>query len=522
MTEAVNERVDAVIVGAGAAGSLMAAKLAAAGKTVVVLEAGPDRRLADLVSAQTWARRLKWAGAPVVETGAHPIGHVFNAGWGVGGSMLHHYGVWPRLHAEDFDMQSRHDRGLDWPVGYDDLRSYYDRIQEEVGLSGDAEAEIWRPAGAPYPMPPVPLFAQGEVIARGFGALGMKTAPLPLAVNSVDYKGRAACIWDGWCDAGCPIGALANPLVVYLPQAQAHGAVVKAQAAVTRVLTSPDGGRAIGVEYADAAGMRHTQLADMVVLAAFTVENARLLLASANDRHAGGLANSSGLVGRYVMTHPAVSIYGLFDDETMPYLGATGGQLINQDGYPKTQPGKPFGSYQWLIAQALKPNDLLGFGTGRPDITGPALDGFMRRAAHHIATMTGVGEDMPAAENRVALSDRKDQFGIPLAMVHHETHPDSLALWAHMVEEGKRIFQAAGAREIWNGPQAPMHLMGGTIMGRDAKISVTNSFGQCHDIPNLVIAGPGLFPTSGAVNPTFTLHALTLRAAEHLIADWPA
>ena len=522
MTEAAIERVDAVIVGAGAAGSLMAAKLAQAGKTVMVLEAGPARTLDHLVSAQTWARRLKWSGPPVIESGANPIGHVFNAGFGVGGSMLHHYGVWPRLHGEDFALQSRYDRGLDWPIDYDDLRPYYDRVQDEVGLSGDAEAEIWRPAGAPYPMPPVPLLAQGEVLAKGFDALGMHTAPLPLAVNSVEYKGRAACIWDGWCDAGCPIGALANPLVVYLPQAKTAGAVVKANAAVTRVLTNPAGDRAVGVEYRDANGTRHVQHADLVVLAAFTVENARLLLASATARHANGLANSSGLVGHYVMTHPAVAIYGLFDDETTPYLGATGGQLINQDGYDKTRADKPFGSYQWMIAQALKPNDLLGFGTGRPDIFGPALNDFMRRAAHHVATMTGVGEDFPMVENRIALSDRKDAFGMPLAAVHHDSSPQSLAIVRHMIAEGTRIFTAAGAKDVWNGPQAPMHLMGGTVMGVDAANSVTNSYGQCHDIGNLVIAGPGLFPTSGAVNPTFTLHATTLRAAEHLIAHWPA
>ena len=516
-------RYDAIVVGSGATGSAMAAYLAEGGKRVLILEAGPKRTQADLVSSTLHARRLKWSGTPVIEEGREPVGHVFNSGYGLGGSAVHHYAVWPRMHVEDFDMRTRYGRGLDWPFAYSELAPYYDDVQTECGVSGDAEQEVWRPSGAPYPMPPVPQLTQAAVVARGFAKLGKRVAPLPLAVTTTTYRGRPPCIWDGWCDAGCPIGALANPLTVHLPRAQQAGTTIQTGATVTRVRTNTDGTRAAGVDLVRDDGTRESIDADLVVLATFAIENPRLLLASATERHPAGLGNAHDQVGRYITSHTAGLIYGLFDEPTSHYMGAFGGQLVYQYSYPKTTHAAAgaFGSYQWMIAQALKPNDLLGVATTRADLFGDDVQAFMQKAVHGFASMTAVVEDLPVADNRVTLAERTDAFGGRLARVVHDCDPATVALWKASLEEGKQVFTAAGAQEVWTGPPGRMHIMGGTIMGNDPKTSVTNAYGQVHGLANLVVSGPGLFPTSAGVNPTFTAHAVTLRSARHLLKQWP-
>ena len=512
--------VDAVIVGAGQVGSLFAARLAAAGKRVIVFEAGPPRHAKQLVSSQIWSRRLKGTPGCEVSGGAHALGVNFNTGQGSGGSALHHYACWFRLHPEDFAMHSRHGVASDWPFGYEALRPAYDAVQAEVGISGDARAERWRPAGAPYPMPPLPVFMQGKVIARGFAAMGMHVAPLPLAINSVPFKGRPACIYDGWCDAGCPTGALANPLVTYLREAQGHGARIEHDAHVTRILTNAAGTRAIGVEVALGNGEVVIQEAGVVIVAGFAVETPRLLLASATAVHGHGLGNSSDQLGRRLHTHVACTIFGRFAEQTDNHMGVSGGQLVCQDRYAKDQGHGFIGGYLWLIANALRPNDLLGIAAGRADLSGDALTRFMRDDARHVGAMTMIGESLPLAENRVELGDRKDRFDMPLARLVHRFDDNAVKLHAHATRESQEILRAAGASATWQGPMAGMHLLGGACMGESAADSVTDGYGALHDLPNLFVGGPSLFPSGGSVNPTFTASALAHRTAAHLVGNW--
>ena len=513
------EKVDAVVVGAGAAGSLYAARLAQAGKSVVVLEAGPPWEMSDLVSSQIWARRLKWGGPPVEQTSQpRTFGHNSNMGSGYGGAALHHFGTWPRMPADAFRLKSLHGRGLDWPFDYDELRPWYDRIQAEVGISGDAAAEPWRPPGAPYPMPGLQQFAQGRILARGFERLGLPVAPLPAAITTIEFKGRPPCQYDGWCDAGCPIHALANPLATHLLQARDAGAELRPHSTVLALLPG-EHERAAGVEYADRQGTRIRQEADLVVLAAAVVQNPRILLNSRGPRWEAGAGNRSGMVGRYLMLDGAGAVYGMFSESTENHLGVSAGQLMHRALYGERE-GAPFGSYQWQIGWAMKPNDIFGVAISRPDLFGQPLHDFIRRGSRHLANMVAMVEQTADPANLVELGTGTDRFGTPLPRIVHSFGRDTTSLWQYCAEEGQRVMNAAGAKETWAGRMNGGHPAGGTIMGNDPGTSVADSNGRLHEIPNVVVAGSGLHPATGGASPTFTLLAVAERSADHVIRNW--
>ena len=517
------EKVDVVIVGAGASGSTFAAVLARAGKKVVILEQGPDWQLSDLISSDIWGRRVKPAGPPFRLEGKHPVSYGYQGGWGVGGAALHYFANFPRLLPTDFRVRSEHGRAHDWPISYQDLAPYYDKVARDVGVSGDAKAEeIWRPAGEPYPMPPMRTFRNGDIWLKGFEATGIRMVPAAVGMNSTEYKGRPACIYDGWCHIGCPIGALANPLVTYLADARNAGAEVRPWSTATRILTNAPGSRVTGVEYFDRNKERHVQEASVVVLAAWAAQNPRLLLNSATDKHPNGLANKNGLIGKYIMTHLSSGTLAIFDEDVQNHMGTTGAQYMSYDRYDKTSHKGAFGSTFIVAGSAIKTSDLAGSANARLDLFGPDLTAFMKRAARGFARIGAFGEEMPNIENRLELATEQDEFGMPLGRIIHSYDDEVPKLWEANLAEGLAIAKAAGAKETWSarGNIPTIHLMGGTIMGTDADKAVVNSFGQTHEIPNLYIAGPGIFATSGASNPTYTIFALSLRGAEQLTADW--
>ena len=293
-----NEKVDVVIVGAGASGSVYR-RGAGEGRQ----ESRGARSGSRLAALAISSARISGAGgssrpgAPFLLEGKNPFGYGYQAGWGVGGAALHYFANFPRLLPNDFKIKSEHGRGLDWPIAYDDVAPYYDKVAHDIGVSGDAKAEeIWRPAGKPYPMPPMKTFRNGEVWLKGFEAAGIRLVPAAVGMNSTEYKGRPACIYDGWCHVGCPIGALANPhrdLSRRSAQGRRRGA--RALDGDARAHQCRRATKVTGVEYYDAKKERQVQEASVVVLAAWAAQNPRLLLNSATDKHPKGLANASGL-----------------------------------------------------------------------------------------------------------------------------------------------------------------------------------------------------------------------------------
>ncbi len=275
-----------------------------------------------------------------------------------------------------------------------------------------------------------------------------------------------------------------------------------------------------GVVYRDKNGYEHCQPASVVILASHCIQTPRLLLNSATSQFPFGLANSSKTVGQYIMAHIEIGAYGLFNEDTEPYRGVTGGLITSQDAYKQKENGSYFGSYTLQGASAVKPNDLIGIAATRPDLFGTALVSFLQNAAHHIATLLTLGESRPLAQNQVTLSTQTDEFGVPLAQVTHAFDSDALTIAKVASTTAAKVLSAAGATEVWTGSSTGEHILGGTIMGADPANSVTNGYGQSHDLANLFIAGSGLFPTAGAVNPTFTIHALAVRTASYLLSNW--
>ena len=225
-----------------------------------------------------------------------------------------------------------------------------------------------------------------------------------------------------------------------------------------------------------------------------------------------------------MMTHFASGTSAMFDEDVEPYMGTIAApSTCPTIVYGKNAPqGGAFGSTFIVAGSAQRYSGLGGVANARVDLFGAELAAFMKRAVRGYTRIGAFGEEQPKIENRVELASDKDEFGMPLGKIIHSYNDDAVALWNANFDEGLEIAKATDAKEVWSnkGAMPTIHLMGGTIMGTNADNSVTDSYGQTHEIPNLCVAGPGIFPTSGASNPTYTIFALSLRGAENLAKNW--
>jgi len=504
------ESPDALIVGAGACGSLVAKELAERGFSVVVLEAG--RRFdpaTDLPNTEANGAKILWT-EPRVYTGKHGV--VPKAGAGVGGGTLAWLGVMPRFHPADFKSFSTEGIGEDWPISYDDLRPYYRKVEREFGVAG--ECGPFAPESYELPMPPHRMNWLAQVLARGARKVGAHPFAPPIAINSVAYDGRPACVYCGWCGSGCPTGAKATGANTYLAQAEQLGVRVISEAFVHRIDYDPRKGRVTGVGYLDAQKQEHQLNARLVVLAAHALETPRLLLLSANGAFPDGLANSSGCVGKYLMSHPTWQVFGTFAEPINAFKGMQMGHVMVQDYYrPDPRNGHARGFI--LLSYMMTP---ITYANLSGSFYGAEFKQFLRDYAY-TAAWWAHAEGLPREQNTATLDpEQKDARGLPVSRVTYEWGENDLKLAAAARDKAAEMMMASGARRVRIGLNYGAHAMGTCRMGRDPKTSVVNEFCQSHDIPNLFICDTSVFVTGSGLNPTLTAMAISSRAAER-IAD---
>ena len=502
------ELADVVVVGAGACGGVVAKTLAAAGLSVVVLEAGKRFDPAtDLANSEANAAKIMWS-EPRVYAGKSGV--VPKAGVGVGGGTLTWLGVMPRFHPADFRTKSNEGVGEDWPIGYDELRPWYAKVEREFGVAG--ECGPFAPEPYELPMPPHRMNWHAQVLARGAREVGAHPFAPPVAINSVPYDGRPACCYCGWCGSGCPTTAKATGVETYLAKAEKLGARVVSEAFVHRVNYDAAAGRVSGVSYLDAELREHEVRARVVVLAAHALETPRLLLLSACGTFPQGLANSSGKVGRNLMSHPTWQVFGTFDDPVNAYKGMQMGHVMVQDYY-KPDARNAYARGFVLISYMMTP---ITYANLSGSFYGREFKQFLMDYSH-AAAWWAHAEGLASESNRVTLdSDLKDRRGLPAGRITYEWGENDVKVAGASRDKAAEMMSASGAREVRVGLNYGAHAMGTCRMGRDPGASVVNEYCQSHDVKNLFVCDTSVFVTGAGVNPTLTAMAIASRAAERI------
>ena len=409
----------------------------------------------------------------------------------------------------------------DWPITYHELEPYYTKVDWEVGVSGLASSSPFDPPRSkPYPMPPLPVKSSGVLLERGGRKLGLHPFPAPMAIASQLYRGRPGCAHCGFCIGfGCEVMAKSTTLYTMIPEAEATGRCeIRPHSYVYQVALNKRG-RTTGVHYFDRHKRDQFQKAKAVVVSANGAETARLLLNSSSHRFPQGLANSSGLVGKYLMFNHSSAVHAQFEHELNEYKSVQVTRIIHDfyDADPKRgfyggggidarMGPQPLG---WALASG---GELPGWGAQFKE----RLEAFPRSMM-----AAGHGTSLAMASNNVSIDPSlKDAWGIPAIRVTYKDHPDDLAMGVFLQDRCVEIMQAAGAQRTYRAAQrlgrGGVHLLGTCRMGNDPGSSVVDKYHRTHDVPNLFLCDGSSFVTSGRGQPTMTIQALAFRAADHI------
>jgi choline dehydrogenase-like flavoprotein len=548
---------DVCIVGSGAGGGMAAKVLAEGGADCVILEAGPSWSADKDGAMFTWNYSSPRRGAG---SRLRPFGEFDGClgGWDIEGEpytvapgqrfmwfrarMLggrtNHWGrISLRFGPWDFKGRSRDGVGDDWPIGYEDLKPYYDKLEQMVGLFGSSEGLENEPDGIFQP-PPAPR-AFERLVKKTCDGLAITCIPSRLSVLTRPLGDRPACHYCGQCGRGCTTRSNFSTPSVLLPPALATGRLKIVTGAMAREVLTNAEGLATGVSYIDTATGREQQVrARIVVLAASACETARLLLNSRSTRHPEGLANSSGAVGRYLTDTTGSNLMG-----QIPVLESL--PIYNEDGAGGMHVYMPW----WLDNRKLDfPRGYhiepwggrgmpgYGFGGGIHRLNGGGgygkkLKDDYRRLWGSVVGFSGRGEMVPNKDSYCEL-DREvvDRWGIPVLRFHWKWSDYEINQARHMQETFARIIEGMGGKIMGQRAGADreyglhvggqiIHEAGTTRMGLSPHSSVLNEWCQAHDCKNLFVADSGPFVSNAHKNMTWTILALSMRTSEHIVEE---
>lgn len=546
---------DVCIVGSGAGGAMAAYELTKQGARVVMLEAGPwwDNTKDSSMLKMPYDTARRGGSTPERQFGEHDAclggwdiaGEPYtvaqgsqNFRWWRGrmlGGRTNHWGrISLRFGPHDFKAKSRDGLGDDWPIGYDDIKPYYDRVDKLIGIFGSNEGLENHPDGFFMPAPEPRCYE--KLVLKASKKQNVTCIPARLSIITKPLGNRAPCHYCGQCNRGCMTNSNFTAPNVLLFPAQATGRLRIITNAMAREVSVNDAGLATGVHYIDKSTGRDEHVnAKIVVLAASSLESSRILLNSKSNRFPQGLANSSGVVGKYITDSTGTDVAGYIPSlEGMKHHncdGVGGGHVYMPWWLDNKKLDFPRGYHIEVWGGHGMPSYGFMGGIQRyPDGGGygASLKESYRKYYGTTIGFSGRGEMIPNDKSYAELDpERKDQWGIPVLRFHWQWSDYEYNQVKHMqetfralvAEMGGTVFNAMPTKEQGYGIATGgsiIHELGTVRMGNDAKNSALNSNCQAHDCKNLFVADGGPFVSQCDKNPTWTILALSMRTSEYI------
>jgi choline dehydrogenase-like flavoprotein len=524
---------DVCVIGSGAAGGVVAKELCEGGAKVLMLEAGQEVSPAQFLSHK-WPYELTYRGLRGEKQALFSPPDVRNSIRYencdqvsidrirvLGGRTLHWNAVTLRYAPRDFRERSLAGIEEDWPLTYEELEPYYDRVEEMIGVCGEDNGLEILPAGKHY-LPPIPWRCSERILARATQAMGIPLISVRKAALTRPYDGRPPCHYCGHCMDGCDVGSIFTSPDSMLPKARATGNFTLRLNTLAREIRVDQEGLARSVAFVDTGTKKHEEAkARIVVVCCSTVESARLLLNSQSRQHPNGLANSNGMVGRY--------LHGHIQDQVSVYLEELEGTPpVNQDGATDhvyvPRYNQLFGRADYAGGWRLQVNYgsymFPGHALRLPSY-GARFKEQVRRMQPGFLVFGSWGKTISTPANFVEVDrNQLDACGIPIPVVHYRFVENDYRLWRAANESKLEIcshLKGKAFPEFADGPRGfASHEVGTVRMGKDPKTSVLNEFCQARDVRNLFVTDGSCFTTSSEKNPTLTIMALSLRAADYI------